>query len=106
MKLIELDMNHFQTEEEVHRLLAEELSFPEYYGANLDALYDMLTTVLEGNVCIVLIDPAPEAPLAEFAGRLRRVFADAAETIEEADDRMYAVFADKGPLNNDFEKRW
>jgi len=28
-----------------HRLLAEKLDFPEYYGGNLDALYDCLTQI-------------------------------------------------------------
>ena len=30
---------------EFHRLLAEVLSFPEWYGNNLDALYDCLTDI-------------------------------------------------------------
>ena len=28
----------------VHDLLSEKLAFPEYYGRNLDALYDLLST--------------------------------------------------------------
>ena len=31
----------------IHELLARELSFPAYYGKNLDALYDCLTEVQE-----------------------------------------------------------
>ena len=31
----------------IHELLERELSFPEYYGKNLDALYDCLTEVQE-----------------------------------------------------------
>ena len=38
MKLIELDLNTFETKEDVHSFLAEEMEFPEYYGNNLDAL--------------------------------------------------------------------
>ena len=106
MKLIELDMNSLRSEKEVHELLARELGFPEYYGANLDALYDMLTTELEGNVCLVVTAPGEESPLLGFYEKLRRVLTDAAETLEEYDDRLYAVFADKGPLNNEFERRW
>ena len=30
---------------ELHRLLAETLSFPHWYGHNLDALYDCLTAI-------------------------------------------------------------
>ena len=42
MKLIELDMNTFETKDDVHRFLAEEMEFPEYYGMNADALNDCL----------------------------------------------------------------
>ena len=31
----------------IHEQLAQELHFPEYYGKNLDALYDCLTEVQE-----------------------------------------------------------
>ena len=33
----------FESTEEIHDYIAEELSFPSYYGKNLDALYDVLT---------------------------------------------------------------
>ena len=33
--------------EAIHHLLREELQFPDYYGNNLDALFDMLTQVRE-----------------------------------------------------------
>ena len=51
MKLIELDLNTFETKEDVHSFLAEEMEFPEYYGNNLDALYDVLTSELTDNYC-------------------------------------------------------
>ena len=34
-----------------HEELARALQFPEYYGCNLDALYDMLST-FEGTACL------------------------------------------------------
>lgn len=37
-----LDLNEFKNIAQVHEYLAEELGFSDYYGANLDALYDML----------------------------------------------------------------
>ena len=33
--------------EALHALIKEAFNFPDYYGANLDALYDMLTTLEE-----------------------------------------------------------
>ena len=32
----------------MHQYLKEKLEFPDYYGNNLDALYDMLTSLEEG----------------------------------------------------------
>lgn len=43
MKIIELD--GILIEEEGHDYLKEVLNFPDYYGKNLDALYDCLTDI-------------------------------------------------------------
>ena len=42
-----IDLSKVKTREELHDLLQEELPLPEYYGRNLDALYDVLTSVCE-----------------------------------------------------------
>ena len=38
-----LDARKMQTQEETHEYLKKMLEFPEYYGGNLDALYDCLS---------------------------------------------------------------
>ena len=38
-----IDLKEFQTIAQVHEHIAKEFQFPDYYGANLDALYDMLS---------------------------------------------------------------
>ena len=43
MKYITLDCTLMTGPDEVHDLFAKELEFPDYYGRNLDALYDMLS---------------------------------------------------------------
>ena len=43
MKTIVLDCAQMIGREAAHDYLARELSFPEWYGRNLDALYDLLT---------------------------------------------------------------
>lgn len=43
MKNVYLDAREFVDKEASHLYLKEMLDFPEYYGANLDALYDCLT---------------------------------------------------------------
>ena len=57
----------------LHSLLAEALTLPDWYGHNLDALYDCLTE-LEDAVQLVLVNWDDGAAFAEgFAG----VFEDA-----------------------------
>lgn len=43
MHIVYLDTREFTDKEASHAYLKEMLDFPEYYGANLDALYDCLT---------------------------------------------------------------
>ena len=48
-----IDCGHIQTAAELHRILAQTLSFPEWYGHNLDALYDCLTELPEETTVIL-----------------------------------------------------
>lgn len=43
MKEIIIDCIHVSSRTDLHQVFAEALSFPGYYGKNLDALYDCLT---------------------------------------------------------------
>ena len=47
MNRIVIDAEGVETREMLHSLLAERLNFPEWYGKNLDALYDCLTDINE-----------------------------------------------------------
>lgn len=47
MKEIILDFADFMSVKEAHVYIAERMDFPDYYGANLDALYDCLTDIGE-----------------------------------------------------------
>lgn len=95
MRLLRLDLNQMGSEEEVHNYLMEQLRFPEYYGKNLDALYDMLTSGLEENVCVELARCTDEAsPIYGFSKKIEKVLVDAAESLDEREGKLYAVFAD------------
>lgn len=55
MNEIQLHCESIREKAQLHAALAEALSFPEWYGNNLDALYDCLTD-LEDPVHLHLID--------------------------------------------------
>lgn len=70
-----IDCAKIITPQEFHRTLAETLSFPEWYGHNLDALYDCLTE-LETPVRLMIQNWDDRLPFAED---FRSVFLDAQE---------------------------
>ena len=49
-----IDLSGVSTEEDVQERLSESLPLPDYYGGNLDALYDVLTEPCFGGNCLVL----------------------------------------------------
>ena len=67
MKQITLDGNILADIAQVHDYLKEMLEFPEYYGKNLDALYDCLTDLSDVEITIT----APEEDGAIFQKVLR-----------------------------------
>ena len=42
---ITIDCSSIRSREELHRAFAQALSFPSWYGSNLDALHDQLTSL-------------------------------------------------------------
>lgn len=48
-----IDCIGIDTPKQLHRILAETLAFPEWYGNNLDALYDCLTDISEKTILIL-----------------------------------------------------
>ena len=77
MKLI-LDGEKIANQEELHKQMEQTLDFPEWYGGNLDALYDCLTELMqEVDICIQNPD-ALRQNLGDYAGKVLTVLQDAA----------------------------
>ena len=75
MKYI-LDGKKMTSKEETHAYLKETFGFPDYYGNNLDALYDCLTEM--GQMEVVFINGADMiAALEKYSEKLLKVFAKA-----------------------------
>lgn len=74
MRVIELDAEKLNDRKESHIYLAKKLNLPEYYGRNLDALYDCLTEIDQ----TVILFENEEKGVVNYR-RIRQVFEDAAE---------------------------
>ena len=78
MKVVILDGTTCPTKETLHQHLARELNFPDWYGENLDALFDCLTSVSE-EVTLTLDLSALTESLGPYAQRVGKVLNRAAE---------------------------
>ena len=76
MKTAILNAREIPDRKALHAALAAQLDFPDWYGGNLDALYDLLSA--DSRPCNLVIRDAPalEAALGEYARRLLRVLTD------------------------------
>lgn len=87
MKEIILDCAEITDKKQLHALIAEKLNFPDWYGGNLDALYDCLTGVYD-EINIVLKNFARlEENLGSYALSVRKVLLKA----DEDNERITAV---------------
>ena len=91
MRKIELDFNIPHTRGQIHEYLQEKFDFPEYYGGNLDALYDCLTEICEPTAVGMFFAytdyDEEDHDLAGYLDKVKKVFLDA-----EEDNNQLAVF--------------
>lgn len=86
MKRIILNGKRMITREVTHAYLKRKFSFPDYYGRNLDALWDLLsTTAKETEIVFVHAKRVPEN-LGPYGVSLLKVFEDL-----EAENRRVKV---------------
>ena len=76
MEEIIIDCTQIETPEDLHRIFREKLSFPDWYGSNLDALHDCLTE-LSGKVRLLDWETA-EANLGSYGKKAKKAIASAA----------------------------
>ncbi len=73
MKKITIDCAGLTSAEALHALLARELAFPDWYGSNLDALYDCMNAICEATELTLM----HFGELPPFSGGFRWVLQDA-----------------------------
>ena len=76
---IVLDEKRFKGRSRAHAYLKEILNLPDYYGRNLDALYDCLGEIMEETVIVVPRIIRNKEYLGEYGQTMLQVFRDAAE---------------------------
>ena len=69
---ITLKLDKFSKKEELHSYLKKKMKFPDYYGENLDALFDCLTDISTDTAVDIKYDADNELQRAVLA-----VFSDA-----------------------------
>lgn len=73
-----LDGEAISSKEMLHDVIAASLQLPEWYGRNLDALYDCLTDIAQPVDVILLHPDALQETLGSYATSLLRMLRDAA----------------------------
>ena len=77
MRKITLDIEKMRSLPMLHKYLHTALALPEYYGANLDALYDCLTEMSEPTELVVPKKVADEAYLGWYGQQFLQMLEDA-----------------------------
>jgi ribonuclease inhibitor len=92
LKKCRLPGKSIRSPEDFYDQLTRQLHFPDYFGRNLDALWDVLTTDMEGPVEIVWEDAA--ASRKSMGDIFEKIAALLREVEKERDDfRVLFIFA-------------
>ena len=90
LQAIVLDGRHFLDKEQAHDYMANIFGFPHYYGKNLDALYDLLSTYNQNEKLLIIVI-YPEVildNLGHYGIHLIQTFLDAAKENHQLDVRI------------------
>ena len=89
VNICHLDCGQMTSRESLHTYLKQQLHLPEYYGHNLDALFDCLTELTQP-VCLEFSNLDRLVPLGNYGEALMATFRDAA--LEN--NRLQLVYTD------------
>lgn len=88
MKKAVIDCKKVKTKEAFHHMIARKLDFPEYYGHNLDALWDCLTELKEVRIKLINSNYL-EYNLGEYGEKLLNLFED---LVMESEDYRVGLY--------------
>jgi len=78
-----IDFSGVRTEEDVQDLLLDVLPLPDYYGRNLDALYDALTEYGEGWRIELTHEEEADPDVAGYVEKTIETIEDASEEVPD-----------------------
>lgn len=79
MKEITIDCRGFVPRSDLHNAFSRALSFPDWYGNNLDALHDQLTSICEDTHLLLLHWEDAQTALGRYACGAKLAILDAEE---------------------------
>ena len=82
VRIIEIPGDEFSKPEELQKFVQDAFSFPDYYGLNLDALYDCLSEISEKTKVVVSNSITEEENLGVYGERFLSVLEEAAQDNE------------------------
>ena len=80
---VTLDLSSCRDRAEIYAVLRREMAWQDWYGSNLDALWDVLTGLEHRGSRFRLILPPPDAEIAPYANLVRETFREAGTLVEE-----------------------
>ncbi|MCR5475736.1 MAG: barstar family protein [Lachnospiraceae bacterium] len=83
-----LDCAQMTDRDTAHEYIAHELEFPDYYGKNLDALFDCLTQMDECSILFTNLDALEM--LGDYSGAMLAVFEEA----EAINDDLCLIYSE------------
>ncbi len=75
----EINISGVYNADDLHEVIAEALPLPEYYGGNLDALYDVLTDIFEDTELKFINCYEAEVMMPKYMMTFKKMCKDAAE---------------------------
>lgn len=91
MNEIILDGSSMTSKTDAHKYIKDQLNLPAYYGENLDALWDLLSTYSKTIAIYVINEENLNENLGEYGKLLLDVFQDAAY---ENDNIHFSIITD------------
>ncbi len=86
-----LDFSDCQYLGEVHKIIQEKLELPEWYGENLDALWDALTGIMYVPANITIIYKPKKKISTELSDEVYKVIEVFEEAVEEYNEFLLTV---------------